>query len=405
MRWLTLLIASQIAGSAFALGPTYFGAEFTFFNPQTGNRVGTNRLVQRLRDHLVKNQLDGAKFIEDHYLDEDVDYDSVPNGEYAGRDVSPSEMTSLSTGRFTSPSGWWFEWGLDDGVVEIKTKPMTLEEFRQYQGDMQDAIFVSAANEGLWPPAFLGGGHINLSMSTFKGNDLLLRNFFVDFLNHNELFMGIFNYDTHNSASICVQSSTVQKQVRSVIGKFDAGGFQGIEHSQEKFLREIQAALNLTGDDCLTEWNKNEPPGEDSSSRQTYFAVNFFHVVPNMPYSRIEIRAVRAQQSMDMWIRQIELFQKRLEYLEKIVKPIALKRRVPVEKIDIEHKKHHLNPPIQAQEALRSFYIYVTESGLRWQNHRDYLWPAWIQAGEVERFENSRWFTEREGSCAKLLIR
>jgi hypothetical protein len=389
--------------TGWSLGRVLWGSEITLFNPVTQNRQGTNRVIKRMREHLVSNQPEGEKFVEDFYIDEDpetFDFDGVKPGEAPGKAASPEEMNSLTIGRFSSPEGWYFDWGLDDGVIEIKMKD-ELANYKRFKDNMQDAIFASAANEGLFAPLYLGGGHLNLGMEAFEGNDLLLRNFLVDMFNHNELFLGVMNHDTNNAASLCVQAKKVQSRVESVITMFDKGGFTG-KTSQEKFLAALQKAMNSESDTCFREWERlKEQSGEEEDDlfdgkRSSYFAVNFSHISHGEDYSRIEIRAVRAQASMDVFVHQIELFTKRLEMLEKKNRPIPFKIRVPVAKIDVKKAKHHLNPPVDPQAAMRSFYDYVTEAGLPWSEHREYLWPSWVFEGDLAKFEKSSWFLRRE---------
>ncbi len=380
---LLLLLLAPVTG--WPLGPVRFGAEFTFYNPEVGpiededpkKRIvpGGDRVIQRMKDHLIDGQPDGAKFT-----------------------FGPPRLdTRQSNGRFTSPNGWWFEFGYDDSVLEIKTIPESPEYYRRYMSDMQDAIFVSAGNEGLWPAMFMGGGHINLGLEAFDGNPLLLRNFIVDtMLNHNELFLGVFNYDTHNAASIYVQSDKVQRVVRNIIKGFDEGDYTGIDGSK-KFLQDLHVAMNLETDECFEHWRTG-------GTRQCYFAVNLSHYSAGEA-SRIEFRAVRPQTSMDMWVRQIDLLHKRLLLLEKLKSPIPIRPRVKVAKLDFSPDVNHLlNPPVKPQEALKAFYIYVTEAGADWADHRDYLWPQWISSGELAKFEKSLWFRNRElRRCESLL--
>lgn len=387
---------------AWSLGKVTWGAEFTFFNPQTNDRTGTNRTVKRMRQHLTVNQEARFRFKEDWFLkeaDKEMDFDSVPSGpgKSIGKNVSPDEATSLSIGRFTSPFGWWFEWGLDDKVMEIKTM-MELEEYEENEQAMQDAIFASANLEGLYAPAFLGGGHINLGMTAFKGNDLLFRNFVVDLFNHNELFLGVFNYDTHNGVSLSVQTERVKRAVAQVIKDFDGGAYTG-KNAQERFAADLQDALDLEVDMFFEKWGTDD----GMENRHNYFAVNFSHVVAGKPYSRVELKGVRAQWSMNQWIRQIRLLTKRLRMLETIKKPILLKFRIPVEKLNL--KKHLLQPPVNPEDALRSFYMYVTESGEAWADHTDYLWLKWHSDGEVERFQRSAWFKFNENKMVKSIRR
>lgn len=371
-------------GASWALGPVQFGAEFTFTNIQTFDQTGMDRVVERMRQHLINDQPDGEKFIE-----EDIEGESVP----------PEQSNSLSHGRFTSPHGWWFEWGPDDGVIEAKTIPADVEFYRRIQGDMQDAIFVSAANEGFAPAPWLGGGHINLGTSVFRGNDLLLRNFLVDMINHNELFLGVFNHDTNNAASFCLQTRRVQRSVYKVIANFDRGRFTG-EDSQLNFLKAMHQAMDLESGPCFEKWKSDH-------YRWPYQGFNLSHV-SRENWSRIELRGVRPQLSMDMWVRQIDLIYHRLLFLEKIKQPLEIKWRVPVKKLDFVKAEHHLNPPVDPQLAMRSFYTYVTESGLRWVDHRDYLWPQWTWSGALAQFESSNWFKSRErsnadGACGAVL--
>ena len=47
---------------------------------------------------------------------------------------------------------------------------MTVNGFKKYQTDIQDAVFVSAANNNYFPALFRGGGHINVSSYFFEKN-------------------------------------------------------------------------------------------------------------------------------------------------------------------------------------------------------------------------------------------
>jgi hypothetical protein len=122
-----------------------------------------------MRQHLVEGQPDGLKF----------------------------KVLALKTG-FGSPKGWsvWLQQD-SGGCVEAGTNPMTVSEFKFYKDDLKDAIFVSAANAGHFPMLWQGGGHINIDLKELRKNSLLYRNFIIDLLNHNELFMGIFDYSRY----------------------------------------------------------------------------------------------------------------------------------------------------------------------------------------------------------------
>ena len=165
-----LLLYMMLPFSAAALGPVKFGPEFTFM-PDESCRVGS--VLYRFIHHVIDEQPEGAKFKHDFgYLEQD---------------------------RFVSPNGWWFTCTNDSGGNEVQMSPMTVEMWKRYESDIQDAVFVSAANEGHFPAMFQGGGHINIGTDVFERDPLLYRNFIVDLISHNELFMGVFNYDYRNA--------------------------------------------------------------------------------------------------------------------------------------------------------------------------------------------------------------
>jgi hypothetical protein len=327
--------------SASALEPVLFGPEFTFMPDYS---LSVSDMRAQLKKHLIFNQPKSARFrffqngLREHLL---------------------------------SPNGWWLESYLDSKGVEVLTKPMTVEQFKQFKDDMQDAIFVTAANAGHFPAVWQGGGHINIDIKNFVRNPILFRNFIVDLLNHNELFMGVFECNLyHNSQPHELYSVTdIPKALRLIDNAIGHRAF-----SFETVLEAFKGHL---------------------------FGRSF--IFSKMHENRLEIRAVRPQASMDVWIRQIDLLQSRMEFLEKIKEPIPYQPRVPWNyRPGISPQD---TPPVDPQAALQSFYVYVTESGQKWQDHTDYLWPQWIADGEVKKFEESQWFKDRESArgCAVLL--
>ena len=350
-----------------------FGPEFTFAPEDGGdpNIPERDALVRWMWNHLVKNQSAGAKFSK-----RDLD-----NGEYIW---------------FQSPNGWSFTVSVDPGVIEIQMKPMTVEMFEHFKNDIQDAIFASASNIRFFPSEFTGGGHINMNCAEFRKNPLLFRNFVVDLYNHNELFMGVFGYDTNNAIPWYLKNRT--GPFAEVIRKFDNGDYGS---DFEKFATALQSALSTSADRFIRLWDIRPPDiqmREPKLRSEKSHMVNFDKIITQ---DRLEIRAIRPQASADMWVRQIRLFKQRLEYLAKLDRGIPIEVLVPVAGIDIPNREHHLNPPIRAEDALRAFYAYVTESGENWQDHRDYLWPDWVKDGELERFEKSEWFKTREQAPLK----
>jgi hypothetical protein len=340
-----------------------------------------------MKGHLVNGQPEGAKF--------------------------RTEYSNAGT-TFFSPNGWSFQVTLDPGVVEIKMSPMTVSAFKKFKDDIQDAIFVSAANEGLIPWQYLGGGHINIGVSVFGDDLLLARNFIVDFWNHNELAMGVLGYDTNNAPPLLLQTESTQRAVRNLIDAFDRFGFDSTAPPVARFFAQFKDTF-IGLPRVMALWNR-----EDSSSK--YMDVNFNRSYVDVRMSRLEIRCVRPQANIEVWINQIELFEARIAYLRKFHVPIPIRPRVPMVeplKMMMGDNGHVLSPPVDPQLALKSFYKYVSESGLNWSDHRGYIWPRWIVEGELDKFEQSQFFQYNERvahvrrrqmalsrytSCSELLV-
>lgn len=354
MALLVLWIWASVASAENAIEGLY-GPEFTFTENGQVSKLAKSQFINHLRYHLLEFQPPAAKFTEDYDIDE------------------PSEPV------FRSPNGWWFKVTDNPGVLEIPMKPMTLAEIKRFKHDIQDAIFASAANSGLEVWDYLGGGHINFDIRIFGGKILLARNFVVDFWNHGELAMGILNYDTTNALPLNLYKPITVQAIRKIIERCDRGEFGDGEPAIERFLAELDSVLHhgisVFGD----------------SAQGKHHDLHFGHP------GRIEIRSVRAQPNMDVWIHQLELIENRINnHLRPMTEPIPLKFFV--------NPRHPLNlskgpegsawtPPVNPQRALKSFFRYVSEAKLDWKDHRDYIWPPW-QKGELKKFECEHWLEE-----------
>lgn len=350
-----------------------FGSEFTFSNQEMlldpGTYYDPNRdtmiaresdtvkkhmtqLMMHMTQHLVEGQPMGAKF------------DVINEG--------------FNLKKFISPTGWWVRVEKDRGVIETNLKPMTLEDWERFAGDIQDALFVSAHNNGLFPMDYLGGGHISISLYAFE-DEKHFRNFLVDYLNHAELALGVMNYDTNNALSYLQTTSSFQKNVQLWIKDVDAGKYQGDLFEAARAFARLQNDGSI--DEYFLAWGH-------ALSRTKEFSFNLKSLVNlDPPSHRLEIRAVRPQKTVEMFVRQIRLFKKRIDYLKQVKHPIAFQPRLQIKRLSIEDSK--LIPPVDTQQALSSFYHYVIESGESWRDHQDYLWPRWIQDGEVDRFNQA----------------
>lgn len=335
-----------------------FGPEFTF--TKNGERPGDeeyNKVKRRMMDHLIEGQPEGAKF-------------------------------KMEGSKFISPNGWWFTLNRDPGVFEVQMSPLSLEQIRRFKDDIQDAIFSSMANEGYFPWDYMGGGHINMDTGIFGEDILLARNFIVDFLNHNELSMGALGYSTISAGPFLVFKPEHQAKALEVIDKVDAGEYGGSATGIARFFKDL--------DSIFTSAHGRLRNGGHYKHTELHFGTA----------GLLEIRAVRPQANMSVWIHQLELIEGRINYLRRIRTPIPYKPVVPLVSylniLESDPQSHVWHPPIDSQQALRSFYMYVSQSGLPWTDHRDYLWPDWKKRGEdgslspLEIFEKSVFFKTRE---------
>lgn len=361
-----------------------FGPEFTFFSDMTmkDNLQPLQRMVERAQAHLIDGQLNGAKFV----------FDQPKNYLYI----------------FESPNGWIFDLSPDPGVIEATTSPMTVGQFEKFEADIQDAIFATAANEGLFPGLFVGGGHISIDASYLYKRPLVFRNFLADLLvNHVELFLGVFGYDTNNAPPLIMLDPLLRKYVTEAFERFDSVK----NPSRETILNLVTdlevAKSKFPRDPYQRYWDKKKN-GHDSYvvRSEKYVAVSFYSI--NLgEHARLELRAVRPQVSMNVWIRQIRLLKKRIDYLETLKKPIPLDfkydlySRTVKKAVAREHAA--LNPPISAEEALLNFQVFVEESGEKIENHLDYVWPEWITSGEVEQFKSG--LHQSQSKACELLLR
>jgi hypothetical protein len=376
MRAVVIALISVCTFTAGAEAPTpqlLFGPEFTFgvFQGKTWSGMGgsapaRDALIERMTAHLIGGQPKNARFQQ------------------------------TESREFISPNSWRVEVDADYGVVEVTMDPLTVEQMKRYANDIQDALFVSAANVDLYPALFAGGGHINIGLNAFAQHPLLLRNFIVDLYNHSELFMGVFSYDTNNALPFALYEDDTKEKIAELIDAYDHGHVQTFN-----LMEKLNAIQSESRDVFRRLWN-----GTDDQ-RYKMVAVNFGRIGYLGRKSRIELRGVRAQASYHVWIKQCELLQKRLEFLDTLDYPIALKPAVNlVEPLEVMVHRHGLNPPVNPQEALAAFHRYVVESGARWDDQREYLWPAWLSSGAVDRYESSPQFQKvQHTQCQHALLK
>ena len=321
----------------FAWPPT-FGAEFNFTNDAVSRDGGplTVRSAESeaARDRMMEMMKSLCATRGDCSLDERRNHYGV------------------TTYRVSYQDGWWFEIATDPGVVEIQTAASTLDELKTHEKRIQNDIFGTAEQAGLADASRIfgqswAGGHIHIGASSSLGGDAeLFRNFLVDYANHPELGTGIFSNDWMNAPPLVGLPKRNQEHFVWAIRDFDQGKIRDV--------RSLAKLISITVYDTTVDTH--------IAPTEKYQAFNVTRIV-NDGFAdeerTIEIRAIHPQASADEFIHEVELFQKRLEYLRAHPKPI------PVKLVD----PHSLSD----REVAARFYAYVTDTGLPFKPYEQHL--------------------------------
>lgn len=329
----TLFFTNSLGGDP-SLEPL-FGPEFTFTNQhlselyhetENPDPQGTNASIAEMKEKLRLRIL-LARQIQKRCLGCTV----------IGLE-SDEPVSETSVLRVRYPDGYWFHISADPGVIEIQAKPTTLGELEHIKDRLQKDLFNSAREIGLDPFVHeSGGGHINIGFNFFEQDALLFRNFIVDYANHPELALGIFERDIYNAPPISIKKQD-RKYFQKVIARFDQG--------EIKSAKELVFLLVRTG-----------------GLYSTNSAMNLtkIHAPTITSHSRVEIRAFRAQSSADEYLLQCRLLAARIAYLKKLTQPIPLQ---------FQDKRSIL-------DMIKGFQTYVTETGLDWKDFQMFIPQAW----------------------------
>lgn len=323
--WIAFAISACLPAQAQSslIDQVTFGPEFSFSRDDFVDDGGTKMKV--LNNYL--------KLLRSREAENDFTVGSLLN-----RVVYPDFRINIST---------------DPGTIEVTTTPGTLAEFEARAPRIQRDLFDAMAEVGVTPQEFRGGGHIHIGPQAFENNIQLFRNFLVDYYNHNGLAEGGLNFDPKNSKSMALESPRTKRKLRKLIEKIDNGNIKSFKRAYRKTSRI------LTG----------------------YKALRL-----NSSFMTVEIRAIRPQQSMEDFLKQIRLFSGRMEYLSSLDGPIPLQE---------------WNPTRTSLEAINHMHSYVTESGLEWKDYRHMVLPSWQNpGGDLETFESRL----AQRTCAKEMI-
>lgn len=322
--------------------PPLYGAEFTFTNNAMMNEKISGNIVNSPQAEKAQTEL--KELIKERC---------------AGCTMRvTSNSYGVKTYKFTYPDGFWFVVATDPGCLEIQTKPSTYAQYKKYKNIIQSDLFDSAASLGMFSDKDVGGGHIHIGMkSAFDGDAVLFRNFVADYANHGELNSGIMDNDRAKAPILDDLNRNQRKAFKELLFDFDNG------KAKVKTIKGFAKSLEK-------EVYYKTPMGWDPSFK--YQALNV-HRVYGDEFSEaartVEIRAQAAQKTFEDYLKQIQLYEKRIKFLSSK----ETKRIIYLDE----------GPELTGRDKVEQFYAYVTESGLDWNDYK-YMLPKRLQSMEPQ---------------------
>lgn len=266
--------------------------------------------------------------------------------------------------RVTYPDGWYFEGSFDPGVIEIKTKPSTIRELKARAERIQRDIFENAKLSGLYVSKKWVGGHVTFDVrAMFGGDELLERNYIVDFENHPELSMGILGKDYYNA----MPRAKFPEDQRQAVAKF----IDTFDRSHAKFYAGLDALISKGDLANIERYVDSQHPMSIGSLKRAIqkvyynwmYKIDFLGMMTKKKYVALRLdefvdehRGIRPQQNIYEFIDECTLFQARRDYLRKL-RPLIPFRNEPVS-------------GVPAREAMEGYYSYVKQTGLDWDKYR-----------------------------------
>ncbi|HEX2572669.1 MAG TPA: DUF4157 domain-containing protein [Polyangia bacterium] len=265
--------------------------------------------------------------------------------------------------KFTYEDGWWYKCSLDIACIETQTYKMSLGDAREHGWleRLHRDIFLIAEELGLHADKLTGGGHLHLdAKSTFGDDPHLFRDFLVDFCN-NPLALEVLENDPTNSPVLGQLREEVRGEFARVLGKFDK--------KMETYKGTgAQAIADLAWDIERLVYKhafSHLPTSEQFDTPEKYQALNVRRIVdPSVQEvdKTLEIRAIRAERSVQEFVLIARLLQARIAMLkERLSQHAAPLEFDQTAARSIEHSDPRL--------VLEAFKKYVEAAKLVWEDY------------------------------------
>lgn len=252
-------------------------------------------------------------------------------------------------------------------AVNVTLAPMTTQEILRVKDEIQLLVWDAAKTARLVPSVKLATGSIQLDIRSHfgnpeeKGNAGLFRNFFVDLQNNPEIFnfmLGIDKDSILNFPSLATQGVKAQQAFREVLSRFD-------RYSKHRSIMEFATEVNkyvykkatIKGEDYQA-FNTKKIDRRYQYDKRNKEKIHFHGV------ESIDIKSIRSLKSSQEYVRMALLLDARLDLLSN-KGPINYKGK----SIDISD----VSGEDFQQRIVDSFYRYVTETGLSYDDYKFFL--------------------------------
>jgi len=281
----------------------FFGPEWTFTNSvleEAGRKAGSN-IVNTPENEAARDEL-AQKIMKA--------CDNCVIESFA--DKYGADMHRI----YVDDNKWFIDVTVDPWVVEVKTSPLTAEQFKS-QGDfIQRVVFDSAKEIGITPSVRSGGGHIHIDLErAFEGDVMHFKNFLVDMTNNSFLNRGTFGDDQWNAPTLAELTKKQQQAFQRIIDDVNANPKKW---TIKKLAKKVESEVYTANP---ADWNPTHK----------YQNLNLTRVGLKSD-ATVEIRGFHAQKDATHFVAITELLDKRIEWI-KTQKNIAFEPKLAFEAV------------------------------------------------------------------------
>lgn len=257
--------------------------------------------------------------------------------------------------------------GRDPMVIEATANPFKLKDLDGDMGEILEKSLYQTSKKTKLHPAQLGGqSHIHVDFaSLFGGKDgkpidyQFFRNYIVDWANHNELYYGALHYDPKAmGASPLLDTEEKRKKFVRWLAKYDSLLAKGqMDSNTFNNMRAELAHCGFRKGDAINVI----PRTVDFGTLEKNFV--------DAKLGTIEIRCSRPSKNISELTRKLTIFEERARFIHNT------KGLLP-----------YYNPAAiqNAQEGVNRFALYLSESGLEWDEYKQVLPKHWQKKTPVK---------------------